>query len=108
MAGAGTLRQRVTFQQEVTTPDGMGGTSSSWSNTVTVWAGVKSLRGREMVQAGRLEASTVYLITLRYRDDITEDMRILWKNKLLNIRSIANPDQKQQWLEVTAEAGVGQ
>lgn len=109
MAGAGALRQRVTFQTETEMPDGGGGYERGWSDVITVWGSLQPERGRERLQADRLQASLGGVLRVRSSTEtraITEAHRVLIDGVPYQIRSIANPDQKNRYLEMTVERGV--
>lgn len=106
---AGRRRKRVTFQEAFETPDGGGGNATSWRNTVTVWGGLREERGRERVEAGRLESAMAGTLTVLSSSDtrqIGAANRVLIDGIAYQIRSIGNPDQKNKELEMVVERGV--
>ena len=105
----GKLDQRITFQEEVETPDTMGGASLSWedvSNNAKVWANVRALRGRERVGADRIEAEAGYLFTIRNRSDITEKNIIVWNGRQFNIRFVRDLESRPLYMEIETDTGV--
>ena len=104
--GSGRLRERVTLQQEARVTDTGGGYELSWQDVRTVRARVKPKHGTEQVQGQQLQASTWFYVTIRYREGVEAGQRLLWKGAPLNIRSVINPDEKRQWLELLCEKGV--
>lgn len=109
MIGAGDLDQRVTFQRRAETADGIGGTTQAWANLAivpTVWAKVTPRLGRESMQEGRMNASLMATFTVRYRSDVTELDRILWRGEAWNIRRIMRKSQRELMLDIDAERGV--
>ncbi|HAC59380.1 MAG TPA: head-tail adaptor protein, partial [Rhodobiaceae bacterium] len=42
-------------------------------------------------------------LTIRYRSGITTEMRVLWKERVLNITSLRDPDGRKRFLELTCE-----
>lgn len=108
---AGELDQRITFQERIKTPDGMGGSADTWQNISSlseVWAHVRPKSGREVTQYDRVNAETSYLFVVRFRDDILERYRILWDGEPFNITSIPKPKSRALYLEITGERGVPQ
>lgn len=76
---AGRLDQRVTIQSPV---DSRGATfadpqAASWSTVATVWAAVEPLAGREWFRNQEVGASAEVRVTLRWRDGVTEKMRLV-------------------------------
>ena len=92
------LRHRVDLLEPVATDDGAGGRIVTWSRRDTVWAQVISLKGKEKQLAEALTAESPYSVTLRYRSDVTSEMRIGFDNLLLDIKSVADPDGHRRWL----------
>ena len=106
MPDPGQMREQVTVQSPTEVSQGGGGSSITWSDVATFWAEVRALRGREQIEALALEAATMYRITRRYTETITERQRLTWKGRILNIRSVVDPDGRRQWTEILAETGV--
>lgn len=104
---AASLDQRITFLREVTTPDGMGGSESTWTTIATVWAEIRPMSGREREQAQRLNAQANYVITIRNRSDIDETDIAEYKGERYNIR-FARTEARSRWLRIEAERGVAQ
>lgn len=109
---AGRLRGRVTFEQEVKSPDGGGGASIEWGNGFSVWGGFKPERGQERMEAGRLQASLAGVLTVRGSskvDRVTEDWSVLISVRGIEsryqIRSISNPDERGKYIEMSVEKG---
>lgn len=100
------MRQRVTLQQESRTPDTAGGASLSWVDVATLWAEVTPFPGSEALQAQKLTGSALYRVVLRYKDAVTADMRLVFKGRVLNIRSLRNVGERDRRLEIMAEEGV--
>lgn len=100
----GKLDERVTFQRPVNTSDEYNQPVSDWQDVATVWARVEDSSGGESFQADQVTAYMNTVFAIRYRDDVTEKMRILRlrNGRYYNIRSIKNPDRKRT-LQVTGE-----
>jgi SPP1 family predicted phage head-tail adaptor len=106
---AGELDQRITFQERVSTPDGMGGSSFTWAdiaNLSSVWAHVRPKSGREVTQYDRVNAEAGYLFVVRNRSDIKPSYRIEWQGELFNIRVISQPKGRALYLEIEGDRGV--
>lgn len=74
----GSLTERVAITQDTKTPDTQGGRSASESTLATVWARVRPLSGRELMQAQAVSSEVQYEVTIRYRADVTPQMRLTW------------------------------
>lgn len=66
-----------------------------------IWATVEPKSGREYIEANKERPELTYIITVRYREDITPDMFIQFKGKLFEIRAIRNIREKNEMLEIT-------
>ena len=109
MSGAGNIDQRITFQAQVRTPDGAGGSTLGFADVATsptVWAAVYAIRSNETDTEGRLNAAGLYKFTVRNRFDINETHRIIWRDEPYNIRNIKRMGARELYLEIEAERGV--
>ncbi len=110
MPTAGALDQRITFREYTEVRDDLGGVTQTWADFAavpTVWASVNPSRGREAFEHDRENATASYKFIVRYRDDVDERHAILWKGVLYNIRSVNIASQRDLYLEIHAERGVG-
>lgn len=106
---AGSLRKRLTFETEGETPDGGGGYVAGWSTIATVWGSFRPERGRERLEAGRLEGAVAGVVRVRSSATtrtITEKDRVTFGGDSYQIRSLTNPDQRNKFLEFLVEKGV--
>ena len=95
------LRHRISLLEPVESDDGAGGRIVTWNQRDTVWAEIVSLGGKEKEWGEALTAESPYRVTLRYRSDLTRDMRIGFDATMLDIKSIADPDGRRRWLVCT-------
>jgi len=102
----GALRHVIILQRQSETADAGGGTSSIWSDIAEVRAEVIPLTGSETVQAMRVQPVQNYLIRMRYRGDVTTADRLLFGQRILNIRSVKNVNERGRWMECRCEEGV--
>ena len=107
---AGQLRDRVAFQKKVSVSDGGGGSTTSWQTQFTVWGGFRPERGRERLEAGRLESAVAGVLKVRssvQARTVDASWRVLIDSVAYQVRSITNPDRRDRFLEMTIERGVG-
>lgn len=71
----GDLRDRVVITAATTVADSLGGQSTTWAPLATVWGAWRSLTGREALQGQAVQHSTTHRLTIRYRPDVTVQMR---------------------------------
>jgi len=88
---AGRLRKRVAIQYPEETYDpAFGAISVEWKLLANVWAEVAPLSAREYIAASALDSVVTARITIRYRDDITNENRIVYRDKIYNIQGTLN------------------
>lgn len=89
----GKLRHRVMIQQNSPSVDSFGELTESWSALASnVPAKVESLTGRELIQGEQQEGVVTHMVTIRYRSDVTSQMRVVHNSKNFNIESALDPD----------------
>ncbi|MDA1478364.1 phage head closure protein [Bacillus changyiensis] len=81
----------ISFQKSKEIPTGGGGSKKEWVDVISSCeAFVDPLTGSEYYQAQQLENPIEYNVYFPYRDDVANDMRIIWKDqndKVLVIKS---------------------
>ena len=96
----GDLRHRIKFQKEKKTPDDYHGHTSTWDDVATVWAKVEPISGREYFYSHQLKNVISHRITVRYRDDITVEMRIVFEERIMKIESLVNLQEQERLIEL--------
>lgn len=96
----GKLRHRITFQDSMKVSDEHKGHTVTWTNFVTVWASVEPLTGREYFFSHQVKAEVTHRVKIRYRDDITEKMRVKFGARVLGIESILDIKERHEVLEI--------
>lgn len=97
------LNKRVVIQSPSDSSDGGGGVSRSWVNVATVWAEIDSLSGKETLRFGQLQTTYTHRIMMRYRDDMTSSMRIVYDGRVFEIQRIHNVNEESVILDVYVE-----
>lgn len=98
----GELRHRITLQKKVDVIDSDGFTTQQWQDVATVWAAVENLHGREYWEAAAIQAENTVKFTIRYRQDVDQTMRIVFKKKVYNILSVDNIRYRNEFIEIKA------
>ena len=88
MIDPGRLRERVTVQQATETRNALGETVQSWATYAERWASVEGLSSREVLLQGQQNAELTHRVRMRYVDGMTQNMRLLWRGRVLEISSL--------------------
>lgn len=105
---AGKLRHRVVIEQPSNEQDETtGAMSPDWTEVCTVWAAIKPLSTREFIAAQAQQSKVIGKIIIRYRDDITAEMRAVHGNKIYSIEGVfPDEDSGQEYLSLVVAEGV--
>ncbi|EQB09715.1 phage head closure protein [Novosphingobium lindaniclasticum] len=90
MIAAGSLDRRIQFEKPVTTRDPTYNTSkTTWQPHVKVWAQVRDVlpSRAESVDENASMQQRPARIRMRYREDITADMRVVYRGRVMEIVS---------------------
>ena len=74
---------------------------STWADYKKLWAKVTHLSGKDLIAAQANQSKVVARLKLRYREDITTEMRIIYKDKVYGIDSQALEDANTGYEYVT-------
>lgn len=83
IVSSGRLDQRITIQQKTVARGALGGHAETWSTLATVWAETVDMTGREIFNAKAMGSAATQTLTIRYRTDVKEDMRVLFADGTL-------------------------
>lgn len=103
---AGTLNKRATFQRFTTVSDGAGGSTKTWADFTTVWAQFSPERARERIQQGRIASAQAGVLRIRSSSvtrQIGDTFRVKVDGVTMNVRSVINPDQHNDMIELAVE-----
>lgn len=95
---AGKLRHRIKLQSRTQASDGGGGFTDTWADFATVWAAVEPLTGNERFEAQQLEGELSHRVTLRHRSDVTTEIRAVHQSRVLEIRAVIRPEERNAQL----------
>ena len=100
---AGRLRHRLVIRQPTVSRNEVGEEIITWATLATVWGRLEALRGEEQLAAKQLTAEIVARATLRYRADVSTDMRIQYDGSEYDIDAVI-PDPLKTILTLTLTA----
>lgn len=118
-AGAGSLNCRLTFQVRQDVDDGFGGTRGEWVDQFTVPGRLEPRYGShaESIMAARMQSMQPYNLTIRSSEQ-TRQVTASWRaydaragktggkpNRVLGIKTVVNPDERGQYIEMLAIEG---
>lgn len=95
---AGSLRERVAIQNPTMTRTASGSPRLGWTTAATVYAEVHGVSGRELIMAMQTNNLVTHRVTIRFRDDVDGETRMLWRGKVLEVVS-ALPRNNRTYLE---------
>jgi SPP1 family predicted phage head-tail adaptor len=103
----GELQKRVELQTlqafDSQRQDRYGQAPPVWTAVGTFWAKIKTLSGRELVNAQQVKATVTHSIRMRYQGAgvrIAPDMRFLYAGRFFNIGVVLNEDERNVWLDI--------
>ena len=102
---AGELDERITLQKPITSKDGFGDVTPTWTDVVNggVWAKRRETRATETFEEDRLVAKTITEFTIRYRPDVNPTYRVVDADgKVYEIHGIQRVGRRR-WLKLTTE-----
>jgi SPP1 family predicted phage head-tail adaptor len=107
---SGKLRHKVTLQKRESTQDPVTGEAVfDWVDAARVWASVEPLSAREFVNSKSQQSDISARITIRYRDAINGQMRILHRGKVYDISApLADPDSGLEYITLPVSSGVSE
>lgn len=104
------LKHRVTIQKSNLTGDGMGGGTHTWSDVATTWGNVTTSSPSNTLNveewtSDQFRTTRYYMVILRYCDGITTDMRLLHRNRVLDILSIIDINERNLEIRLYCREG---
>jgi len=113
MTTAAELRHRVAFDKRQDITDEYGNWQYNFVEQFVIAAKIQARFGGEIILAERLTGRQPVTIVVRQSDQ-TRTIAVDWRVRDVRygveyaIRSIVDPDDKRQWLEILTETGVAQ
>lgn len=107
----GEFRHRVAFDAPVTTKGASGQRSTDWTPSMTLWADVEPISGRERVVAAAEVAEVDTWIRVRYSRQaagIAPNWRARFRGVVYDIKAVANVSMADRKIELLAQSGVNQ
>jgi SPP1 family predicted phage head-tail adaptor len=101
----GMMRHRITLQKPVLTPDGGGGYTRAFADldeTPEVSAAFRTLSASEQFRQRQLSQHATHRFIIRWRGDVTADMRVIKDGAAYAITALSDPDGDKRRLVILA------
>lgn len=102
---AGRLDRRARIEQKIVTRDDYLAEVVSWAEVATVWAGKRDLSGREYFASAATQSEVDCEITIRWREGLRGDMRLLLDGAVYDIHAITEIGRREGLLLRCSRAG---
>ena len=100
---AGDLNCQITFERPAFVREPWATAKTAhWSDVITVGASIEPLSGRELWIAQQVQPQVTHRIRCRMLHGINPKMRIKYKGRTFNIKSILNGGERCRQLEILA------
>ena len=96
----GSLNKRVLIQYPTVVSDSMGGFTTTWADSDTIWAAIWPTSAKEQVQSMGVTMTITHRIRIRYRSVLRASWRLKYGEKYYNIVSIVNPNMSNKMLDL--------
>jgi len=93
MITAGELTERITIEAPTKDQNEVGETTLSWATFAWTWANVQSLAGREAERYAAVVGFSGHKITIRALPGLTTSMRVIYRDRTLEIGAINEYDR---------------
>lgn len=97
---AGRLRHCVDIQSKTETRDALGGFIEAWTTTDTRFASVEPIKAKEVLRGDQIDSRITHKIIMRYYDGLEASQRFRFGQRIFNIFSILNIDERNHQMEV--------
>jgi SPP1 family predicted phage head-tail adaptor len=102
----GTLTDRVQLKRRVATDEDEGGETALYSPIATVWARVRLLSTRQMLEADARGQAITHSVVLRFRSDLKPGDRIAYRGGDLDIAAAGDLNGRRAYLSCQCTARV--
>lgn len=96
----GRLRHRITFQKLLESKNEYGEVTNQWEDYKTVWAEIKPVSGKQFFEAKQINSEISHNVYIRYRLDLSPNMRILYKGRVFDILYIMNVNEDNSLMQI--------
>ena len=99
----GEMRLRMSLQAPVDTPDDIGAMTRSYVTICDLWAKLTPVSGESRFVEDRQEQALEWIAQIRWRADVTSQMRLVLGARTLRIEAAFDPDGRRRFLSCRCE-----
>lgn len=100
LSSVGAMRERVTIYSQSQTVDNAGGISTTWTESVKIWAQITPTNASQITLANRDDAVRSYTMFIRYRTDIDTNSRVVWRDRKFDVQGVIDQTEQRVFLTV--------
>lgn len=90
MRDIGELKHRISIEQKISKTDpSTGYPANVWEERFKLWAYMEDATGSEFFESGAVQMVQTTNFTIRWRNGLANDMRVVYKNRIYEIISIS-------------------
>ncbi|MBG0810584.1 phage head closure protein [Methylosinus sp. H3A] len=94
----GEMRLRMSLEAAVDTPDDSGAMTRSYVPVGDLWVMLSPLSADAQFVAERQEQAVEWIAHIRWRSDVTNEMRLVAGARRLRVKSVHDPDGRRRFL----------
>ena len=97
---AGRRNHKIVIEEKSVTPDAYGDPVETWTQFAEAWVENAPESGREFLAAKQERADLSRILTTRYIDGISPDMRVVDGERVFDIISAFDPSGRRRELKI--------
>ena len=99
----GQMTARLVLEEPVSTPDGQGGATVSWTEIAAMWAKIEPVSSSLAERAGAEIGTISHRIWLRFREGLVAGQRLRKGARLFAVKLVQDPDETGRYLTCLCE-----
>lgn len=104
---AGSLDKKITIQKLGDAVDGFGGIiEGGYQDFATVWASINPVTGKEVFLSNTDFSTVSHKIKIRYLAGVDASMRIVWNDRVFEIKYFINYQEANREIEFLCEEQI--
>jgi len=102
----GRLRHRAMLQKLEQVQDSVGGWETTWVDDRLIWCWIRPLSGTQRLENMRRDNQVSHTIYARFDTNISAENRIKYRNKVYRLEAPWSPDERMEFIQMSATEGV--